>query len=232
MIELLIVMAIIAILAGIMSIAIQGFVRDSKLETANKNAQMVFTGFQNMLTQCEIKQNATVFSYDGTSDFNSDLKQVVIGFEVYGANVQSYRIKNVGSGSSTGTGSEKTFGTAYKGDGGKYDDAVANSGFSKLPNEIMDIIDTSFEGSVQVYIDYENYEVKSVIYRPLSNGNAVPIDSDMNGIPDFTCKAYGTGNWYYGLDQIGIQNGKASQKDVEKKQGIICGVYPYQDALL
>ena len=51
LVELIIVMAIIAILAGISSLAIQGFVRDSRIESANSNAQLVYTAVQNALIQ-------------------------------------------------------------------------------------------------------------------------------------------------------------------------------------
>ena len=61
MIELIIVMAIIAILAGISSLAIGGFMRDARLETANNNARMIYTAFQDIIMDCEIKQDKSIF---------------------------------------------------------------------------------------------------------------------------------------------------------------------------
>ena len=62
LIELIIVMAIIAILAGIMSLAIGGFQRDAKIEAANNEAQIAYTGFQNILVRCEINQDIDLFN--------------------------------------------------------------------------------------------------------------------------------------------------------------------------
>ncbi len=61
LIELIIVMAIIAILATIMSVAIQGFRRNAQIETNNVKAQVVYTAFQDILMQCEIKQDKSMF---------------------------------------------------------------------------------------------------------------------------------------------------------------------------
>ena len=57
LVELIVVIAIIAILAGTLNLATQGLVRNARRETANDNAHLLFTGFQNILTQCEIKQD-------------------------------------------------------------------------------------------------------------------------------------------------------------------------------
>ena len=55
-IELLIVIAILAILAGMISIVTSGLVRDARLESARTSAQEAYTGIQNALIQMEIKQ--------------------------------------------------------------------------------------------------------------------------------------------------------------------------------
>lgn len=54
-------MAIIAILAGILSTVIGGFLRDARLETANNKAQMIYTAFQDIVMECEIKQDKSIF---------------------------------------------------------------------------------------------------------------------------------------------------------------------------
>ena len=61
LVELIVVIAIIVVLMGIMSLAIQGFRRDSAIETNNNKAQMVFTAFQDIVTECEIKQDSSMF---------------------------------------------------------------------------------------------------------------------------------------------------------------------------
>ena len=77
MIELIIVIAIIAILAGIMSLAIGGFQRDARIETNNNKAQMIYMAFQDILIDCEVKQDKSIFEGHSGEDIDGIVGAVV-----------------------------------------------------------------------------------------------------------------------------------------------------------
>ena len=223
LIELIVVMAIIAILAGVLNLATQGFIRNARRETANDKAQLIFTGFQNILTQSEIKQNSDLFSNDRSN--TSGLKNAVVTFTMWKADVH------------TGLTEVSTYmdGTVRDGDEANWikGDTTTISGstvtrgdmYEKMRAEILNIVDNTFEGGVKVYIDYENYEVKSVIYQPLIGGRPQLIAESLYTKYD---------DWYYGLDD---SDNEEKLWDAEKADGAEyapehttqCGVYPYQN---
>lgn len=93
MIEMLIVLAIIAVLAGIMSLAVSGFVRDARIETANNNAQMVYMAFQDIIMDCEIKQDNSIFEgHEG--DNTGDIIGAVVFFRVSATDAEGHANKN------------------------------------------------------------------------------------------------------------------------------------------
>lgn len=65
LVELIIVIAIIAILSGMTFMATNYFVRNAKLETLNDRAQLVYLAFQDMVLDCEINQDNSVFEPRG-----------------------------------------------------------------------------------------------------------------------------------------------------------------------
>lgn len=218
LVELIVVIAIISILVGIANLAAQGFVRNARRETANDNAHILFTGFQNILTQCEIKQDNSVISPTFTNDPTQ--KQIVIEFKVYNGNVQCFK-------NGTGTGLRGSSG--FTGDMGgttKYTDAPGGiAGVSNLPNAIAGIIDNTFEGEAKVYIDYENYEVKSVVFKPMTESNKNTTINDFTSGPNNGgLDAYGSGDWYLGFDNGGDQ-------ETAYDNHPLYGVYPFQSAL-
>lgn len=212
LVELLVVMAIIVILAGVMNLATQGFIRSARRESANDNARLLFTGFQNVLTQCEIKQDNSAISPSFAND--STLKNITIEFKAYNGNVQYFSINSSGTGQYGST-------TGFQGGMMKYTDASgATAGVSNLPNAIAGIIDGSFEGEAKVYIDYENFEVKSVVYKPLTQSEKnTTINAFSNG--GLTTKS--TAN---GLNYLVYLNGK-DHEDKFNANSVIYGVYPY-----
>lgn len=213
LVELVVVMAIIAVLAGVMSLATQGFIRSARRESANDNARLLFTGFQNVLTQCEIKQDNSAISPSFAND--STLKNITIEFKVYNGNVQYYQINGSGTTGQYGTSGAGVF----KGGMMKYTDA-STAGVSNLPNAIAGIIDSSFEGEAKVYIDYENFEVKSVVYKPLTQSEKnTTINAFSNG--GLTTKT--TTN---GLSYLTYLNGKDHEAQFNANS-VIYGVYPY-----
>lgn len=218
LVELIVVIAIIVILAGITNLVTQSFVKNARTETANDKARLVFTGFQNILTQCEIKQDNSAISPKIESNAvvnDSSLKRIIIEFKCYDGNIQCCKVTGSTGTGSTGTAVESKYNNHYTGSMLKYNDG-GTKGSSKLPNAIAGIIDSSFEGEAKVYIDYENYEVESVVYRQLS-------DSDKNQttyvINDSNLTHYG---WYCGYADRQDQDAKY------KSSGILYGAYPFQ----
>lgn len=211
LVELIVVIAIISILAGVINLATQGFIRNARRETANDNARLLFTGFQDILTQCEIKQDNSTVSPTFTND--TTLTNIVIQFKAYNGEVQSYVINGMGTGvlNSDYTGSMVT----------TYKDVTADSKKSKLPAAIANIIDNSFEGEASVYIDYVNFEVKSVVFKPMTDGernNTYVIDtSDLDANPSG-----------YGLSFENTVNQEAKYDNAGK----LYGVYPFWDNMI
>lgn len=200
LVELIVVIAIITILAGIISVSVFGMQRDARIESNNYKAQMVFSAFQDVLIDCEIKQDLSMFDvreYDGAY---GDIRGAVIFFRI--SDTSQTGAKNVNS--STGMGDEMHFMTVYSKPvphqfipgvpnlasgsiwvhgttqnvssyGGGYNNFSSDGdGGSTLWNKwntaIAGRIDKSMEGTYVVMIDTENYEVRSVICRELING--------------------------------------------------------------
>lgn len=90
---MLVVIAIIAILAGITSMAVSGFVRDARLETANSKARMIYTAFQDIIMDCEIKQDNSIFEgHDG--DSTEDIIGAVVFFRISQTDAGGHTNKN------------------------------------------------------------------------------------------------------------------------------------------
>lgn len=101
LVELLVVMAIIAVLAGIMSLAVQNFIRNARLETMNDKARLVYTAFQDIVTNCEIKQDKSIFEgHDGEN--SDDIIGAVVFFRISNTDANGHKNKN----GMTGVGDE------------------------------------------------------------------------------------------------------------------------------
>lgn len=232
LVEMIVVMAIIVILAGIGSLGVTAFVRNARMETCDDNAHLVFTGFQNMLTQCEIKQDSTVFSHDEAK--HSDLKAAIVTFEMSGANIQSIKLDSSYADYTSFAGSATG---SLTGGSMNYSGTLA-----ALANAVMSNIDNTFEGRAKVYIDYDNYEVKSVLYQNLATSNSIDTNiSAYQKIVDSNSFAY------YGLysreSRKSLFEGKTANQlptgtipvtinaGSSNTSPIQCGAYPYQKEL-
>lgn len=229
LVELVVVMAIIAVLAGIMSLAVQGFIRNARRESANDNARLLFTGFQNIVTQCEIKQDSSVLSPDRSNlradNSKHEFKSMTVSFKMYDGNVRAYQIDSTGiTAADTMSSPAVIFGTGYSGDNVKYSDAAAGSNMSTLPNEIVGIVDNTFEGEVKVYIDYENYEVKSVVYKPMTEANR---NTTINNFNDGGLVVYSTGG---STGYLTYFDGDSQNTAYDNHP--LYGVYPFQKDLV
>lgn len=84
LVELVVVLAIITILAGIGSISVVGFIRDARIETANDRARIIFSAFQDIITDCEIKQDNSVFEPRGLeSGFDGESTNDIVGAIIF-----------------------------------------------------------------------------------------------------------------------------------------------------
>lgn len=93
LVELIVVIAIIAVLAGTLNLAAQGFIRNARLETMNDKAHLVYTAFQDIVTNCEIKQDKSIFEgHDG--DDKEKITGAVVFFRISDTDASGHKNKN------------------------------------------------------------------------------------------------------------------------------------------
>lgn len=233
LLELIIVMAIIAILAGISSTLIQGFQRDARLETGNNKAQMLHTGIQNLLIQCEIKQDRSLFDADALGDKPSNASyeaDPMVYAELY------FRIAD------GKIDDEIYLVSKYKTEATKRNYAERNSSnakkkawFDDLEKAILSVADASLEGFCAVYIDYEDYVVDSAIcIEPAfsSNVDLTNISTSSNGIGELMNQInpyayYTTNTGETNTDkEYRMLTSYDAQRTCVKQKGIYFGAYP------
>ncbi len=139
MIELIIVMAIIAILGGMLSMLIEGYQRNARLETANNRANIAYTGFQNMLIQCEIKQDISVF---GSGAVGCVPVEIIVDDTVVGSNGDEDKITSVKVNNALLSGDE----------------------LAKFKKAAVKEFSLSFSGAMCVWVNFSDYQVDSACY--------------------------------------------------------------------
>lgn len=222
LIELIVVMAIIAILAGISSIIVNGFQRDARMEADNNKAQMLYTGFQNIMIQCEINQDVSLLDIDALSaspqHTGESLTYARVVFSISSSDIQggitvlgiynNDNAKNVGG---TITSSSK--------------------GYDELHKAIFEVIDTTFEGTAAIYINVEDYTVDSAVYYESASDFTPNADSTgtMVKTAPTGMKAYW---WNNGDNTKGRMFQTFYDGDEQKTAfddlGVHCGAYPYR----
>lgn len=225
LIELIIVIAILAILAGISSVLIQGLVRDARLETANNEAQQVYTAVQNTLIQFEISQDyspidASVLNGSSTTE---TAKYVELQFEMKDGKLSGsdLTVKNLTDNTSFTYGSSYTFPTASN------PSDTEGKCFVKLAKYLCDSLAEGFNGYAFVCIDMDNWVVDSVLFTEDSR-----VKNSTNGVLDFanTYKKTGStdGKAIIGCDDIFDQKTKYGGKDTAHldAKGVVVGFYP------
>ncbi len=171
LIEMLIVITIIAILAGISSIVITGFVRDRSQEAANNSAQLLYTAAQNALIRSEIEQDVSMFS-GGEKDDVTFAKMI---FNVDGgAFTQSMSISIDSRYGTSDTPYSVSFDpyAATLTDGQK----ASVKFFNKY---LLGNLGSDFTGTCIVYFDVENYLAEAVVYCE-EVGKAADLEADLN----------------------------------------------------
>lgn len=200
LVELIVVIAIISILAGTLNIAIQNYIRNARLETLNDRAQMVYMAFQDMLIDCEIKQDLSVFDprTEAGDSATDDIIGAVIFFRICREDVYGHENRYGG----VGLGDEIHIMTTHRNaihygitdhicsmsvwpadttdpcsTGGAGRNWYADHGgsyWNKYSNYISGRMDDSAAGSYVVSLDLENYQVLSVVCRNIGADNRDP----------------------------------------------------------
>lgn len=208
LIEMIVVMAIIAVLAGIVTNSIQGFQRDARMEADNNRAQMAYMGFQNMLTRCEVMQNRTVFDADALraldsgspSHTNDGIKYSVVNFTVSGGDISgAIDVK-----------------TTYTSGSMNSSFNAGSKAYKKLRDTIMGNLTLDYDGTIYVYVNYEDYTVDAACYFEDTDGTKVS-----DGLNRLTqCNSASSGSTYKTLED------GAQQKSLIKLNGLYIGAYP------
>ncbi len=203
LIELIIVIAIIGILAAMITLFVGGFQRDARLEANNNRAQMFYTGFQNMITQCEIKQDSTIFDNASNTD---PLQYAVVKFTVdtsLGSDLNAITNIKLAKNASADSALQSDSDT---------DNSTGN--WKKLREAIVKEMSLTFDGTVYVYINCKDYIVDSVCYFESTD--------DIGKLTEYPSACSGIN--YRGLVDI------YAQKGLVKSDGLYTGVYPmYSD---
>ncbi len=224
LVEMIVVITIIAILAGITSIIINGFQRDARIERNNNYAKMIHSGMQNQLIQCEIKQDNELFNADPAISDQMIYSRVFFRME-------ATQIDDVIAVSSTYKNSaSNAINYATRGN------AVTGEWFDQLESAILSMVDSSFEGFCAVYIDYENYTVDSALCFELAHAKDVDlsnyseIDTYFSDINSYIPSTYWAGGNTKKTFRMLISS--QGQKNCIKTKGVYFGAYPTIDAMV
>ena len=223
LVEMLIVMAIIGVLAGMISLFASGFQRDAKIESNNNKAKLIYTAFQNILINCEIQQDDEVFDmgrYIGTP-IDKEIRDVQVFFEMDQAKLSDKAM--IVTRYTDGTQCN----VAVKND----DTDVTYKGYQVFEEAVTSYLDNSFEGTGVVYMDYQNFIVDSVVYyEPGTFGadlgaytaSLMPKMAELDTYADFY-KRPGASHSFRMLNSL------ADQRKYYKYVGSHLGAYPKFD---
>lgn len=235
LIEMLIVMAIIGILATITSIVVSGFVRDSTFESCNNRAQLTYTAMQNALIQSEIQQDIMAFdarAIDNNTTTKAGTTPSYVAFLL---------IMNNGELDPSTVVTVTSFYASNKGETAKflptnvwdYSTNKVKSGlagevlnqahaFKFLKNYFENNLSADFSGTLQIFVDYENYTVDAVVYNEKYRHEITYLNKYY--IDGSTAKTYKIGIMYGSEDIF-------AQRDTRKVNGEYFGCYPLMNSL-
>ena len=223
LIELIIVMAIIAILAAMLPMMVEGYRRNALVETANNKAHMAYTGFQNVLINCEINQNVDIFDIRKIKNSASTDKATycVVAFQISnGAIVNNqYTLTTMYGTSAGGSDSNQVVGS-----GGSND---AKKAYKKFETFVKSNLSQDFTGAMAFYIDLEDYLVDSAVYCETISGlqTSISTTSSSDSTQNMIALVYESGDAAKGKS-FATFNDFTAQKNMNKRNGIICGAYP------
>ena len=156
LIELIIVMAIIAILASMISILATGIVRDARLDSARSQAQSAYTANQNTLVQREINGKGDLLNPTTYLGSGTVTGYVTLSFYMDRGTIGSKGDTVIQDGSIT-TSLTYTYPNATA----PASDSERN--FRKLAKYLTDNLDMDFTGYVYAAIDMSDWMVDSVV---------------------------------------------------------------------
>ena len=156
LIELIIVMAIIAILASMISILATGIVRDARLDSARSQAQSAYTAIQNTLVQLEINGKGDLLNPTTYLGSGTVTGYVTLSFYMDRGTIGSKGDTVIQDGSIT-TSLTYTYPNATA----PASDSERN--FRKLAKYLTDNLDMDFTGYVYAAIDMSDWMVDSVV---------------------------------------------------------------------
>ena len=182
MIELIIVMAIIAILAGMLSLAIGGFQRDARIEAANNEAQIAYTGFQNILVWCEINQDIDLFNIRKIVSPTSKDKPTycVVAFEMDNGTIVNGRYKLTTMYGAAAVSADEDQSVRSGGTGVSDEEKKA---YKKFETFVKSNFSQDFTGAMAFYIDLEDYLVDSAVYCETASDLTTSINSASDPVP-------------------------------------------------
>lgn len=226
LVEMVVVVAIIAILAGILSLWITGFQRDARIETNNNYAKMLHSGMQNQVLQCEIKQDSSMLNADPA--VNDEMLYSEIYFKMDAAQVDDVITVITTYKDTVG----RKFNYATRGN------AVTGEWFNQLEGAILSMMDSSFEGFCVVYVDCQDYTVDSALCFEPAYADGVDlkdfnsIDAFLEEIDTYVPDTYhDEGNTYDIKKSFRMLISAGKQKECVEQKGIYFGAYPNIDAM-
>ncbi|MBQ8780837.1 MAG: type II secretion system protein [Oscillospiraceae bacterium] len=222
LVEMLVVIAILGILAGTISLAITGFVRDTNIETLNNKAQQAYMSLQNVLIEAELKSNEEYFdqAYIGSASGNATTTPVplMISLEYY-IDAGQLDIDSLKLGKKDSAGSSVHI--DYKDHKTKQHVKPA---LNFLKKYIEDSISADFTGYVYADIDIENYLVEAVMYTE-SRTLCPEIVRGTKSYADVYTKTGTSNKRVFGTADT------FSQKNDYKRTGKYVGYYPLMDTV-
>lgn len=235
LLELIVAMAIIGILAAISSGLITGYVRDRKFETCNEYARLTYTAMQNALIQSEIKQDFIAFdakAIDGNSSTKGGTAPDYVSFVLMMNNGEFVPEKSISVtsyyGSSTGDNAVFLPSTVWDFSNNKLKSGLTDEkesqgkAFKFLKNYFEGNLSADFTGTIQVFVDYRNYQVDAVVYNDA-------LDNEIT----YLKKYYIDGSTAQSL-KISIMYGEEdifTQKETRNSHGEFYGCYPMMNDL-
>lgn len=208
LVELIIVMAIIAVLSSIVALVVPGFVRDYNLQAYNADARMMYTGMQDCLIQWEIKQNNIYLdAYDQVGS-GKKITYAVVELSLTNGNVDGdLKITPTYDGTTVAT---KTL-----------NGTTDVSRYNALCTVLNSSLGSGMNGRYYIYIDYGNYTVDSVMMTPNSKDECKYLSSMMH---NWTTKTKTSQKF------AGCIN-STEQRTYYKNQSVRFGCYPFLDAI-
>lgn len=217
LVEMLVVIAILGILAGMISLVIVGFVRDANIETNNDKAQQAYTTLQNVLIEAEIMGKSDYLNQEYINTGTADTVDDIISIEYY----MDSGILDDASVILTRSSVELKYSDLLT-DASKKERAEKALKFIKRNVEETSAAD--FTGYVYADIDIENFLVESIVFT--ATKEACPRIVKGTGAYADMFKKPTTGTKIkkvYGCKNIFVQ------KADYKMKGEYIGYYPFMD---